>query len=108
MFCFGCIQDWSKITNECPLCKLRFNEIIKSSPNGLTIETVKVKFKKQVYEEEYVDEEEEGIILPYSYNNLKKLMKTAMSAEIMMIPIYSLFVMHVVSIAVTHTVVLLP
>ena len=60
MFCFECIRDWSNVTNECPLCKIRFNEIVKKK-DGVVLETVKVSFKKQVYEEE--DYIEEGIII---------------------------------------------
>lgn len=55
MFCFECIKDWSNVTNECPLCKVRFTEIEKKK-DGILIETVKVSFKKQVYEEEFIDE----------------------------------------------------
>ena len=26
-FCYVCILEWSKVTNECPLCKRTFHEI---------------------------------------------------------------------------------
>ena len=66
LFCFECIKDWSAVTNECPMCKRRFNEISKllleegQAPQKL--EAVKVEFKKQrVHEDEnYAEEEEEG------------------------------------------------
>lgn len=65
VFCFDCIKDWSDVTNECPLCKRRFNEIVKVIWNELGVavnaETLKVEFKKQrVQDEEY---EEEGKLL---------------------------------------------
>lgn len=58
-FCFECIKDWSKVTNECPLCKSRFSEIAKCDKDGTILEEVKVTFKKQVYEyeeEPFIDE----------------------------------------------------
>ena len=63
MFCFDCIKDWADVTNECPYCKRRFHEINKYSigeGGSLTkLDSTKVKFKKQVYEEEvnYIEEE---------------------------------------------------
>ncbi|KAK3751800.1 hypothetical protein QZH41_013261 [Actinostola sp. cb2023] len=29
-FCFGCIVEWSKNTNTCPICKARFRTISKA------------------------------------------------------------------------------
>ena len=28
-FCYPCIMDWSKVNNHCPLCKMKFNQVIK-------------------------------------------------------------------------------
>ena len=50
IFCYSCIKDWADVTNECPLCKRRFNNIEKCQSNGDKIESVEVKFKKQIYE----------------------------------------------------------
>lgn len=51
-FCFSCIHDWSKITNQCPLCKGRFDIIEKFSSDGNLLDTIPVVFKQQVYEDE--------------------------------------------------------
>lgn len=61
VFCFDCIKDWSGVTNECPLCKRRFNQIVKvkwnESGEPVTAETLKVEFKKQrIQDEEYMEE----------------------------------------------------
>jgi hypothetical protein len=49
-FCYSCIKDWSDVTNECPLCKVRFSELTRYSLNNEKLDTIKVEFKKQVYE----------------------------------------------------------
>lgn len=36
-FCFTCIVDWSRITNQCPLCKLRFCRIKNESTGEIII-----------------------------------------------------------------------
>jgi len=56
-FCFTCIHDWSKITNQCPLCKGRFDIIEKFSSDGNLLDTIPVVFKQQVYEDENLLEE---------------------------------------------------
>jgi len=56
-FCFSCIHDWSKITNQCPLCKGRFDMIEKFSSDGNLLDTIPVVFKQQVYEDENLLEE---------------------------------------------------
>ena len=50
-FCFTCIEEWTKITNACPLCKVEFT-YIKKYTDGLFTDRVKVEAKKQVHEEE--------------------------------------------------------
>lgn len=50
-FCFHCIEEWTKVTNACPLCKVEFS-FIKKFNNGLFEEKVKVEAKKQIHEEE--------------------------------------------------------
>ena len=50
MFCFNCIVDWAKFANECPLCKRRFNEIVKYSAENVKLESVPIMFKNQTYE----------------------------------------------------------
>ena len=66
VFCFDCIKDWANVTNECPYCKARFNEISKYSIGDkgelIKIDSMKVEFKKQVYDEEVNYIEEEGLI----------------------------------------------
>jgi len=34
IFCFGCIREWSKTENSCPLCKVRFKSIAELKPEG--------------------------------------------------------------------------
>eukprot|EP01138_Halocafeteria_seosinensis_P010880 gb/GECG01011113.1/.p1 GENE.gb/GECG01011113.1/~~gb/GECG01011113.1/.p1 ORF type:complete len:441 (+),score=71.99 gb/GECG01011113.1/:1-1323(+) len=36
LFCYQCIEEWSKVTNLCPLCKVKFTQIEGKtpSPNG--------------------------------------------------------------------------
>lgn len=36
-FCFTCILDWSRITNQCPLCKFRFCRIKNESTGEIII-----------------------------------------------------------------------
>ena len=31
MFCFECILKWSEVTNQCPLCKARFEKLFRRS-----------------------------------------------------------------------------
>ena len=50
-FCFDCIKDWSDVTNECPLCKRKFNEITKyllqEGGSSVKLESLPVEDKKQ-------------------------------------------------------------
>lgn len=55
VFCYTCIFDWANVTNECPLCRVRFNEITKYSKDNVKLESVPVKFKNQTYECEWED-----------------------------------------------------
>lgn len=36
-FCFPCIEDWSKVTNKCPLCNQRYNYIEVPSTGALVL-----------------------------------------------------------------------
>ena len=38
MFCFECIFKWSDVTNQCPLCKARFQQIFRRSKTLTTTE----------------------------------------------------------------------
>ena len=42
-FCFECIEKWAKkYSNNCPVCKLKFNKIIRTDKTGKT-EEIEVK-----------------------------------------------------------------
>lgn len=59
IYCYSCILDWSKVTNECPLCKSKFHEIAKYVDEENIIESVLVEDKKQEYKwdwENYFEE----------------------------------------------------
>lgn len=74
-FCFDCIKDWSDVTNECPLCKRKFNEItkylLKEGGVSVKLETLPVEDKKQrVHDDggDFVDEDEGKNYLDLSAN----------------------------------------
>lgn len=50
-FCYKCILQWAEVTNQCPLCKQRFNRITKCTQQGNSVvlkdETVHVEDKDQ-------------------------------------------------------------
>lgn len=56
-FCIGCIQDWAKTTNSCPLCKREFFRILKHSSKGLLIDEIMVQPKRVNLEELLQDQE---------------------------------------------------
>ena len=62
-FNFQCIEKWSKIKNECPLCRLKFNEI-KANKIELKIKDVDVlkkEFENTLDILNIIEEEEEEI-----------------------------------------------
>lgn len=69
-FCFNCISEWSKVTNKCPLCKERFDQITKYSKDGKKLSAVRVKLKDQVpdAEPEYEILEGKKPTTQYGYN----------------------------------------
>ena len=57
LFCYPCICEWSKVANQCPLCKQEFTEI-SIMEKGVLARKEKIEPKRQVYEEEINSEEE--------------------------------------------------
>lgn len=55
-FCFTCINDWAKVANECPLCRVRFNTITRYSTDNVKQEVISVQFKRQVTDSEIFEE----------------------------------------------------
>ena len=49
-FCYPCLQEWTKITNVCPLCKKEFVEMLVME-KGQLARKEKVQPKKQIVEE---------------------------------------------------------
>jgi predicted amidophosphoribosyltransferase len=35
-YCHNCIIDWGKVNNHCPLCKKKFNHVLKAKKNKTT------------------------------------------------------------------------
>ena len=52
IYCFNCISNWSKQTNDCPLCKVKFNVIKKI--DGDNKEFIKVE-DSNIQVEDYID-----------------------------------------------------
>ncbi|DAZ93757.1 TPA: hypothetical protein N0F65_000600 [Lagenidium giganteum] len=48
-FHFDCILTWSRVTNLCPLCKVKFNEITRKDEHGQVVHREQVKDAKQVF-----------------------------------------------------------
>eukprot|EP01138_Halocafeteria_seosinensis_P005609 gb/GECG01005732.1/.p1 GENE.gb/GECG01005732.1/~~gb/GECG01005732.1/.p1 ORF type:complete len:571 (+),score=64.13 gb/GECG01005732.1/:1-1713(+) len=65
-FCFDCISAWSKVSNTCCLCKEPFEKIVKRSPKGHYMDTVKVEPRQFHHEDQddvVIDEEVEGCMV---------------------------------------------
>lgn len=52
IFCYQCIESWTKMSNSCPLCKKPYLQIIKSK-NGKSVEVIVIE------EPYYIEEGEE-------------------------------------------------
>ncbi|CAG9311564.1 unnamed protein product [Blepharisma stoltei] len=50
-FCFSCLYEWSKVSNKCPLCNLKFNEIGNSKTSEVALVENSDKLIEDLYEE---------------------------------------------------------
>ncbi|TDH65929.1 hypothetical protein CCR75_001359 [Bremia lactucae] len=48
-FHFDCIVAWAKVTNLCPLCKVKFNEVTREDTQGTIVHREVICDSKQVY-----------------------------------------------------------
>jgi len=54
VFCFDCIDEWSKNTNTCPMCKSEFTKI-KQKDDPSKIKKVKRKIQQAVYDRDELE-----------------------------------------------------
>ncbi|KAE8710538.1 Detected protein of confused Function [Hibiscus syriacus] len=67
-FCFTCIMEWSKVESRCPLCKQRFETIIKParSTAGVDLRDVVIQIPKRDQAYQPSEEELRSYLDPYT------------------------------------------